>query len=134
MLPLRTPLSPSIATAKYRAFIAACVAVTCFVVTNASFGQAGQVPSAGSAVPGNAQQYPAPVNPETLSCSALKAKLQSTGELSILVGTRGGWGDTFHGPAVPRCPFWQMPQFTYVRTDDGLCGVGFVCVEKLSRD
>jgi len=46
----------------------------------------------------------------------------------------GGWGDTFYGPAVPRCQFWQMPQFTYVRTRDGLCGVGYICVEKYSID
>jgi len=27
-----------------------------------------------------------------------------------------------------------MPQFTYVRARDGLCGVGYICVEKYSVD
>ncbi len=132
MLPPRTTLLPPLATPARRALIAACVAGSAFVSTNPSQGQAVQAPGASSAVP--ATQYPAPVNPETLSCNALKARLQSTGQLTILVGTRGGWGDTFYGPAVPRCQFWQMPLFTYVRANDGLCGVGYVCVEKISRD
>src|SRR3982751_3544487 len=134
MLPLPASLFPLFATPARRAFIAASVAVAAFVVTNASQGQVGQVPGASSGAPANAQQYPPPVNPETLSCNSLKAKLQSDGQLTILVGTRGGWGDTFYGPAVPRCGFWQMPSFTFVRTNDGLCGVGYICVEKLSRD
>ena len=64
----------------------------------------------------------------------MKAQLKSAGELRILSGPRGGWADTFYGPAVPRCQFWQMPVFTYVRTSDSLCGVGYICVDKLSRD
>ena len=90
-------------------------------------------PSSGVAT-NQQQQNPAPINPEALSCNALKARLQTTGELNILVGSRGGWGDTFYGPAVPRCQFWQMPVFSYVRTSDGVCGVGYICVEKLSFD
>jgi hypothetical protein len=27
-----------------------------------------------------------------------------------------------------------MPVFTYVKTTDGLCGVGYICADKLSRD
>jgi len=54
--------------------------------------------------------------------------------MSILSGPRGSWGDTFYGPAVPRCQFWQMPQFTYVRARDGRCGVGYICVDKYSVD
>jgi len=27
-----------------------------------------------------------------------------------------------------------MPQFTYVRARDGLCGVGYICIEKYSLD
>jgi hypothetical protein len=91
-------------------------------------------PSTADAGPANGQQTPAPVNPESMSCTALKARLHSQGELSILSGPRGAWGDTFYGPAVPRCQFWQMPQFTYVRTADGLCGIGYICVERLSFD
>ena len=54
--------------------------------------------------------------------------------MTILYGPKGGWGDTFYGPAAPRCQFWQMPQYTYVRASDGLCGVGYICVDKLSLD
>ena len=132
MFPLRTTLLPALAMPARRVLIAAWVAASAFVGMNPSQGQPVQAPGASGAVP--APQYPAPVNPETLSCNALKAKLQSTGQLTILVGTRGGWGDTFYGPGVPRCQFWQMPLFTYVRANDGLCGVGYVCVEKISRD
>jgi len=27
-----------------------------------------------------------------------------------------------------------MPTFQYVRANDGLCGIGYICVDKLSRD
>jgi hypothetical protein len=64
----------------------------------------------------------------------LKAQLKSAGEMSILSGPRGAWGDTFYGPAVPQCPFWQTSQFTYVRARDGLCGVGFICIDKNPMD
>jgi len=102
--------------------------------TSASYGRAGQVPAADGPVPETGQKALAPVMPESLSCTELKGQLKTAGELSILSGPRGGWGDTFYGPAVPRCQFWQMPQFTYVRARDGLCGVGYICVEKYSVD
>jgi hypothetical protein len=97
-----------------------------------SYGQAPAAP--GDRAVRNGQQTPAPIDPVSLSCSALKTQLKAAGELSILSGPRGAWGDTFYGPAVPRCQFWQMPQFTYVRARDGLCGVGYICVEKLTFD
>ena len=133
MLPLRTTRFPLFAMRARRGFMAACVASSVLVAVNASHSQTAQVPGASSGAPPSTQ-YPAPLNPETLSCNSLKAQVQSAGALTILVGTRGGWGDTFYGPAAPRCPFWQMPVFTYVRANDGLCGVGYICVEKLSRD
>jgi hypothetical protein len=102
--------------------------------TSASYGQFGQAPAAKGPAPENVQQTSAPVNPESLSCSELKDQLRTAGELNILSGPRGGWGDAFYGPAVPRCQFWQMPQFTYVRARDGLCGVGYICIEKYSLD
>jgi hypothetical protein len=105
-----------------------------FLLMSASCGQARQSVVADGPAPGNAQQTLAPVNPQSLSCNDLKAQLKSAGEMSILSGPRGGWGDTFYGPAVPRCQFWQMPQFTYVRARDGLCGVGYICVDKYSMD
>ena len=115
-------------------FIATCVAATFFLGTTASHGQVGQAPGANASVPAGAQQSPAAIDPQTMSCSALKAQIQSAGQLPILAGPRGGWPDTFYGPQVPRCQFWQMPLFQYVRTNDGLCGVGYICIDKLSFD
>ena len=117
-----------------RRFVTGCVAAVPVLVTSVSHAEIGQIPGAGDPVVRNGQQNPAPVNPASLSCNALKAKLQTAGELSILSGPKGAWGDTFYGPAVPRCQFWQMPVFTYVMAGDGLCGVGYICVDKLSFD
>jgi len=64
----------------------------------------------------------------------MKAQIKAAGQMSILSGPRGCWGDTFYGPAVPQCPFWQMPQFTFVKARDGLCGVGYICVDKNPMD
>src|SRR5690242_12409943 len=110
------------------------LAAIAFLMASASDGQTGQPPPAGAAVPAAGQQYPEPVRPENLTCNELKAQLKDAGQLSIYSGPRGGWGDTFYGPAVPRCQFYQMPQFTYVRKRDGLCGVGYICIDKLSFD
>jgi len=101
-----------------------------FLFISASYGQSGQAADG----PGNRPPSLAPVNPQSLSCDDLKAQLKSAGAMSILSGPRGSWGDTFYGPAVPRCQFWQMPQFTYVRARDGRCGVGYICVDKYSVD
>ena len=134
MSSLRNRRSPPFVSPGHRAFIAACMAACALLVTTASHGQAGQAPAASSAVSANTPQNSEPVNPATVSCNALKGTLQNTGELRILSGPRGAWADTFYGPRAPRCQFWQMPVFTYVRTSDGLCGVGYICVDKLSRD
>ena len=114
--------------------LATCMAAATFLLASATYGQAQQPPVAGGSGPGNGQQASAPVNPQGISCNDLKAQLKKAGELSILSGPKGAWGDTFYGPAVPRCQFWQMPQFTYVRARDGLCGVGYICVDKISMD
>jgi len=113
---------------------ATCVAAATVVLTSATYSQTGQAQAAGTTGPESREQTPAPLRPEDLSCNDLKAQLKAAGQLSILSGPRGGWGDTFYGPAVPRCQFWQMPQFTYVRARDGLCGVGYICIDKLSFD
>ena len=117
-----------------RRSIATCVAAAFLFGATASHGQAGQGLDANAGVAAGGQQNPAAIDPQTLSCSDLKARMQSTGQLPLLVGPRGGWPDTFYGPQVPRCQFWQMPLFQYVRTNDGLCGVGYICVDKLSFD
>ena len=107
------------------------MAAGAFVFASAGHGQQTQAPPAAS---GSAAQRGSTdrssVNPETLTCSALKTELNNAGQLAILSGPRGAWSDTFYGPAVPRCPFWQIPEFTYVRARDGLCGVGYICIDK----
>jgi hypothetical protein len=125
---------PALLVASALHVLAACIATVSFLVASVSYAQSVQIPGVGGPVPGDGSQNSAPVNPVTLSCNALKAKLQTAGELSILSGPKGAWADTFYGPAVPRCQFWQMPVFSYVRASDGLCGVGYICVDKLSMD
>ena len=75
-------------------------------------------------------RFAASVDPQDFSCKDLKDKLAGAGSLTILAGPRG-YGDTFYGPRVPQCEFWQRPAFSYVRTRDSLCGVGYICVDKL---
>jgi len=104
-----------------------------FLLMSASYGQAGPAGAADGSDPASTAQT-VPVDPQGLTCDDLKAQLKSAGAMSILSGPRGGWGDTFYGPAVPRCQFWQIPQFTYVRTRDRLCGVGYICIDKPSMD
>jgi hypothetical protein len=128
--PTRFPLFASRA---HRIVLTTCVAATSFIATGSSYAQ-GQAAGANPPVAANAVQNPPPIDPQTVSCTALKARLQAARELPILSGPRGGWGDTFYGSAVPRCQFWQMPVFTYVKTSDGLCGVGYICADKLSFD
>jgi hypothetical protein len=122
------------AASALRRVVAACVAAVPVLVTSVSYAQSVQTPDAGAPVSRNGSQNSTPVDPATLSCNALKAKLQTAGELNILSGPKGGWADTYYGPAVPRCQFWQMPVFSYVRAGDGLCGIGYICVDKLSID
>ena len=131
---LTTVMAALAAASALRDALAACIAIVALLVTSASCAQSVQIPGAGGTVPGNGSQSSASVNPLTLSCNELKARLQTAGELNILSGPKGAWADTFYGPAVPRCQFWQMPQFTYVRARDGLCGVGYICIEKYSLD
>jgi hypothetical protein len=126
--------TPPFTTSSQASLLALCMGAASFLLTPPSDGQALQSSAAYGSQPGNGQQTSATVDPQRLTCNDLKSQLKSAGELSILSGPRGGWGDTFYGPAVPRCQFWQMPQFAYVRTRDGLCGVGYICVDKYSID
>lgn len=116
--------------ARRRGMLSASALAIALLATTASSGQSPQVPADTAPVREQAARDRQPVDPQTLSCSALKAELGKRGELGILSGPRGGWSDTFYGPAAPRCEFWQIPEFTYVRTRDGLCGVGYICIEK----
>jgi hypothetical protein len=113
-------------------WVCATSIATALLLASAGYAQGGQ-PAASESDPANGQVN-ASVDPKSESCTALKARLNAAGEMSIVSGPRGAWGDTFYGPAVPRCQFWQMPVFTYVKARDGLCGVGYICVEKLTFD
>ena len=66
---------------------------------------------------------------QSMTCKALKDELERTGSLPILYGPKG-FADTFYGPGVPQCQFYQRPVFSFVNTRDGLCGVGYICVDK----
>jgi hypothetical protein len=70
-----------------------------------------------------------PADAQNMTCKALKDELERTGSLPILYGPKG-FADTFYGPGVPQCPFYQRPVFSFVTTRDGLCGVGYICVDK----
>jgi hypothetical protein len=121
------------ATPVRRTLLAALTGAAALLPLSAAWAQSQQPGTAYPPVPG-ARQVAAPVDPQAVSCNDLKTQLKGAGEMSILVGPRGGWGDTFYGPSVPRCQFYQMPQFAYVRARDGLCGVGYICVDKMSID
>jgi len=64
-----------------------------------------------------------PLDPRTLSCDALKDRLQRMG--ALYVTGRQGWGETFY--SVPQCEFWATPSFEYVSASDGACGLGYLC-------
>lgn len=111
------------------ALCAAAAMLSSVVMTQPSHGDTAVIAAADS-VEATAPQLPASVNPQDFSCKDLKDKLAGAGSLTILAGPRG-YGDTFYGPRVPQCQFWQRPVFSYVRTRDSLCGVGYICVDKL---
>ena len=113
-----------------RLFLAAAIgAAATLPLTPVTHAQ--PLPPAEAPAPGSIR---APLDPQVLSCNDLKAQLKNSGELNLLVGPRNGWGDTFYGPGVPRCQFYQMPQFAYVKARDGRCGIGYICIDKMSID
>ena len=84
-------------------------------------------PAIGQTVQGTpaavrAQDGP-PLDTRTLSCEALKDRLQRTG--ALYVTARQGWAETFY--SVPQCEFWAKPSFEYVNASDGACGLGYLC-------
>jgi hypothetical protein len=128
----KTAISPSwsVRAARNRIALSAAVAAFSTIVLPApSYGDTGQIIAAADPVAGSRVQDTAPTDAESLTCKELKDRLASSGSLMITSGARR-WGDTFHGPRVPQCEFWQRPVFSYVRTRDELCGVGYICVEK----
>ena len=124
--------APSLtSTAKaFASLVMATVAFSTILGMPRAFGQTAQPSAAPDTVEASRLQVPVSVNPQELSCRELKERLNRAGALTILSGPRGS-GDTFYGPRVPQCQFWTRPLFSFVNTRDGLCGVGYICVEKL---
>ena len=112
------------------ALCAAAAMLSSVVMAQASRVDTAATVAAADPVQPTFPQMQASVNPQDFSCKDLKDKLAGAGSLTILAGPRG-YGDTFYGPRVPQCQFWQRPTFSYVRTRDSLCGVGYICVDKL---
>ena len=79
----------------------------------------------GTPAAARAEEGP-PLDTRTLSCSALKDRLQRTG--ALYVTGRQGWSETFY--SVPQCEFWAKPSYDYVNASDGACGLGYLCLWK----
>jgi len=109
--------------------LAAAAAFATIVLAASSRGETGRVVAAVDSVADDGSQESGSTNAEILTCRELKVKLENAGSLMILSGPKGQ-GDTFYGPGVPQCQFWTRPVFSFVKTRDGLCGVGYICVEK----
>ena len=109
----------------------AAAAVSMIVLTTPIHGETGQLVAQAAPAAAYRPQGPVPINAEAVSCKELKDRLQSAGTLDILSGQRG-WGETFYGPGVPQCQFWQRPQFMYVSTNDGSCGAGYICAQRVT--
>ena len=101
------------------------------VPTTPVYGDIGQFVAQASPAAAYRPQDPAPINAQAVSCKELKDKLQSAGTLDIVSGQKS-WSETFYGPGVPQCQFWQRPQFMYVSTNDGSCGAGYICVQRVT--
>ena len=124
-------ISPRLAGQRRRGGVAlsAAAAVATIVLAAPGDGETGPVVAAVDAVAADGSQDSGSTNAELLTCRELKATLDNAGSLMILSGPKGQ-GDTFYGPRVPQCQFWTRPVFSFVKTRDGLCGVGYICVEK----
>ena len=113
--------TPSVPT--WRGFSAASAAASAFSLALAA------VPSPAQTGPAAAGSAPT-IDTSTTSCQELKSRLQNSGALTLVSGPRG-WGDTYYA-RIPQCEFWLRPVFSYVTTNDGWCGVGYICVAKFS--
>jgi hypothetical protein len=100
-------------------------------LTTASAGDSGRIVAQASPVTTYRPQDPAPILAATVSCRELKDRLQNARTLDVLSGQKS-WSETFYGPEVPQCQFWQRPQFMYVNANDGACGLGYICVQKVT--
>ena len=107
----------------WRGFLAASAAAGAFSLALVA------APSHAQTAPAAAASAPT-INTNTTSCKELKSRLQNSGPLTLVSGPRG-WGDTYYA-SVPQCEFWMRPVFSYVTTNDGWCGVGYICAAKIS--
>ena len=123
-----SPTSKSRARRRVIATFVATGMLSLSALMGPSYGQV--VGPAGPPVT-NRGQPPALVTADSLSCKQLKDSLQSAGTLNIVSGQRS-WGDTFYGPGVPQCEFWSRPMFQYVTANDGPCGVGYICAQRVT--
>lgn len=124
--------SPTPAAPAWRCrHVAVSVAAAMFSVFAPIAPSDGQVIGAVGSVATGGPQNVATINSETVSCRQLKDTLQKDGALTIVSGQRN-WGDTFYGPGVPQCEFWSRPVFSYVSTNDGSCGAGYVCAQRVT--
>ena len=118
------PTQSSVAPAWHRSaalfIVAGSFAMT--LPTGSIFAQTGQGLPPGVSL-GNSPQAAPPLDTVTLSCDALKERLQRAG--TLYVTGRHGWSDTFY--SKPQCDFWATPGFHYVRANDGACGLGYLC-------
>jgi len=119
MIMLEAPSVPA-----WQSFLAASAAAGAFSLALV----AG--PSHAQTVPATTAVSAPTINTNAISCKELKSRLQNSGALALVSGPRG-WGDTYYA-RVPQCEFWQRPVFSYVATNDGWCGVGYVCAAKIS--
>ena len=108
---------------RWRGFLAAAAVAGAFsLALVAAPSHAQTVPAASASAP--------TIDTNTTSCKELKSRLQNSGILTLVSGPRG-WGDTYHA-RIPQCEFWQRPVFSFVTTNDGWCGVGYICAGKIS--
>ncbi len=131
---MRTMTSPERDTPPWNGLFAILVAAAVFslvVPATPVHGQTGHVVAqANPAVTYRPEDRP-PVNSEALSCSQLKADVQKAGGLSILSEPKR-WPETYYGPEVPQCDPWSRPLYSYVKANDGACGVGYICTPRVT--
>lgn len=109
-----------VASPRHHSIALRAIAASFTMVLPAAPGVAQTVQGTPAAI--RAQGGP-PLDTRTLSCEALKDRLQRTG--ALYVTGRQGWPETFY--SVPQCEFWAKPSFEYVNANDGACGLGYLC-------
>ena len=118
-----TPTKSTVAPA-WRRFIGLFVVAgsLAVILSASSVAQTGQGLPPGVSL-GNPPHDAPPLDTGTISCDALKDRLQRAG--TLYVTGRHGWSETFY--SKPQCEFWATPVFHYVRANDGACGLGYLC-------